>query len=97
MSPGLWYALLGAAVVALAIYPLVLARDLLRRIVAANSLGTGVFIILVALGYRGQDAPVDPTPHAMVLTGIVVALSATGLALALAAAIQAAGAAPHDG
>lgn len=96
MNPALGFALVGAAVVALSVYPLVLARDLLRRIVAANSLGTGVFIILVALGYRGQDVQADPVPHALVLTGIIVALSATGLALALAAAIQAAGAAADD-
>ncbi|MCR5881282.1 hypothetical protein [Phenylobacterium sp. J367] len=62
MTVSLGYALLGAAVLALSIYPLVLARDLLRRIVAANAFGTGIFVILVALGYRGEGAPPDPTP-----------------------------------
>lgn len=95
MSPGLGYALVGAALVALSIYPLTLARDLLKRIVAANVLGTGIFVILVALGYR-EGAPHDPIPHALVLTGIVVAVSATGLALALAARLHAAGAEPDD-
>lgn len=95
MSPGLGYALVGAALVALSIYPLTLARDLLKRIVAANVLGTGIFVILVALGYR-EGAPPDPIPHALVLTGIVVAVSATGLALALAARLHATGAEPDD-
>lgn len=95
MTSALGYALLGAAILALSIYPLVLASDLLRRIVAANLFGTGIFVILVALGYREGAAP-DPTPHALVLTGIVVAVSATGLALALAARMQGAGARPED-
>lgn len=96
MTPGLGYALLGAAILALSIYPLVLARDLLRRIVAANAFGTGIFMMLVAFGHRGEVAPPDPTPHALVLTGIVVAVSATGLALALATRMHAAGARPED-
>ena len=96
MTVSLGYALLGAAVLALSIYPLILARDLLRRIVAANAFGTGIFVILVALGYRGEGAAPDPTPHGLVLTGIVVAVSATGLALALAARMHAAGARPED-
>jgi len=96
MTVSLGYALLGAAVLALSIYPLVLARDLLRRIVAANAFGTGIFLILVALGFRGEGATPDPTPHGLVLTGIIVAVSATGLALALAARMHAAGARLED-
>jgi multicomponent Na+:H+ antiporter subunit C len=37
----------------------------------------------VAVAYRGIDQPPDPVPQALVLTGIVVAVSATSLALAL--------------
>jgi multicomponent Na+:H+ antiporter subunit C len=45
-------------------------------------MGAGVFHILVGIAYRGIEAPPDPVPHALVLTGIVVAVSATALALA---------------
>ncbi|MGV3554791.1 MAG: NADH-quinone oxidoreductase subunit K [Croceibacterium sp.] len=79
-----WYAVVGAGIFSLALYHLITAPDLLRRIIAANLLGAGIFLILVAVGYRGLDANPDPVPHALVLTGIVVAVSATGLALALA-------------
>ena len=41
------------------------------------------FLVLVALGGRTPGAVPDPVPHAMVITGIVVAVSATALALAL--------------
>ena len=39
--------------------------------------------ILVATAYRGPEVAADPIPHALVLTGIVVAVSATALGLAL--------------
>jgi multicomponent Na+:H+ antiporter subunit C len=55
---------------------------LLRKLIALNITGTGVFLVLVAVAYRGPDLPPDPVPHALVLTGIVVAVSATALALA---------------
>lgn len=96
MTVGLWYALLGAALMGLSLYRLIVAGDLLRRIVAVNLLGTGLFLILVAIGYRGPDAPPDPVPHALVLTGIVVAVSATGLALALARRVREHGERPED-
>ncbi len=41
-------------------------------------------MMLIAVAYRGPGVPPDPVPHALVLTGIVVAVSATALALALA-------------
>jgi multicomponent Na+:H+ antiporter subunit C len=56
----------------------------LKRIVAANLIGTGVFLILVALADRSTPAEPDPVPHALVLTGVVVSVSATALALGLA-------------
>jgi hypothetical protein len=51
---------------------------------AINVMGAGVFMMLIAVAYRGPDLAPDPVPHALVLTGIVVAVSATALALALA-------------
>ena len=56
---------------------------LLRRVLAINIAGAGLFLLLIAVAYRGNEVPADPVPHALVLTGIVVAFSATALALAL--------------
>ena len=78
------YALTGCLIAALGLRSALLQDALLQRIVAVNIMGAGVFLVLVAIAYRGPDAAPDPVPHALVLTGIVVAVSATALALALA-------------
>jgi multicomponent Na+:H+ antiporter subunit C len=59
-----------------------------RKILALNILGSGVFMLLTALARRSGGAEPDPVPHAMVLTGIVVAVSATAFALALARRVR---------
>ena len=79
------YALLGAALFAMSLYSLVVRADPLRRILSLNVMGVGVFMVLVATA--ADSAPfADPVPHAMVLTGIVVAVCATAFALALTVA-----------
>ncbi|MDO9465683.1 MAG: NADH-quinone oxidoreductase subunit K [Thiobacillus sp.] len=82
MSGPLLYALAGAALFAIGLAGLLLQPHLLRKILAFNILGSGAFLVLVGLGQR--DGTIDPVPQAMVLTGIVVAIAATALALALA-------------
>lgn len=84
MSQWTLYALSGVAVAAVALYGLFTREHPIRKIVAANLLGAGVFLVLVALARRGPAAEPDPVPHALVLTGIVVSVSATALALSLA-------------
>ena len=83
LTAQLLYGLTGCLIVALGLRTALLHTSLLHRVVAINVLGAGVFMILIAIAYRGPDAPPDPVPHALVLTGIVVAVSATALALAL--------------
>jgi multicomponent Na+:H+ antiporter subunit C len=78
------YALTGCLLVALGLRTALLHDSLLRRVLAINVLGAGVFMVLIAVAYRGPGLAPDPLPHALVLTGIVVAVSATALALALA-------------
>lgn len=56
---------------------------LLRRILAINIAGAGLFLLLIAMAYRGFSLAPDPVPQALVITGIVVAFGATALALAL--------------
>jgi multicomponent Na+:H+ antiporter subunit C len=76
------YAYAGAALFCIGMHAVIVHAHLLRKILACNVMGSGVFLALVALAQRG-GAGVDPVPHALVLTGIVVAVSATALALAL--------------
>ena len=89
MNTVLLYALTGVGLFSLGLYALIVHAHLLRKILAINVMGSGVFLVLVALGGRTPGAVPDPVPHAMVITGIVVAISATALALALVLRVQA--------
>jgi len=83
MTSTLLYALVGVGLLSLGMYALVVYEHLLRKILAINIMGSGVFLVLVALGKNSADAAPDAVPQAMVITGIVVAVSATALALVL--------------
>lgn len=83
MSPFQLYALTGVMLFGIGIHALIIHAHLIRKILAINIMGSGVFLLLVAVALRGSDAMPDPVPHAMVLTGIVVAVSATALMLTL--------------
>ena len=78
------YGMSGCLIVALGLRTALLHPVLLHRLIGLNIMGAGVFLVLIAAAYRGPGAAPDPIPHALVLTGIVVAVSATALALALA-------------
>jgi multicomponent Na+:H+ antiporter subunit C len=83
LTAQLLYGLAGCLIVALGLRTALLHASLLRRVLAINVMGAGVFMLLIAVAYRGPLQSPDPLPHALVLTGIVVAVSATALALAL--------------
>jgi multicomponent Na+:H+ antiporter subunit C len=81
VSQGTLYLIAAAAIFGIGVYGLLLSEHVLRKLLALNLMGSGVFLLLVTLG-AGEGAP-DPVPQAMVLTGIVVAVSATAFALSL--------------
>ena len=83
MTAALVYALVGAGLFSIGLYALLVHRHLLRKILAVNVMGSGVFLILAAMATRNDAALPDPVPHAMIITGIVVAVAATALALVL--------------
>jgi multicomponent Na+:H+ antiporter subunit C len=83
MSQVFLYPLAGALLLALGIYGLLARKHLLHKVIAANFLGSGVFLVLIGLGARSSGEAPDPVPQAMVLTGIVVTVALTALALAL--------------
>ncbi len=82
MSTDLIYATTAVVLIGLGLYTVLIRRHLVRKLMAVNILGSGVFVLFIALASSGEgDA--DPVPQAMVLTGIVVAVSATALGLVL--------------
>jgi multicomponent Na+:H+ antiporter subunit C len=73
----------GIALFVVGLHRLITVAHLIRKLIAANVMAGGVFLLLVATAVRdAEDAP-DPVPHAMVLTGIVVAVGITALATTL--------------
>jgi multicomponent Na+:H+ antiporter subunit C len=84
------FALTGVGLMLLGLYALVVQAHLLRKVLALNILSSGIFLLLAGLAGRTPSGEPDPVPHAMVLTGIVVAVAATALALALLLALRAA-------
>ncbi len=77
MSAGLIYAVTGVSLFSLGLYGLIVHEHLVRKIMAFNIMGSGTFLVLVGLSQRA--GAIDPVPQALVLTGIVVAVSADGI------------------
>src|SRR5271168_875906 len=85
MSDPTLYGLCGAVLVGLGLYGLIVHPQPLRKILAFNLIGAGVFLFFGVVARRGAAAGFggDPVPQALVITGMVVAFAATALALAL--------------
>jgi multicomponent Na+:H+ antiporter subunit C len=85
MSAAIVFGICAAVAVGLGLYGVITNPQPLRKILAFNLLGSGVFTVFGVVAHRGAAAGFggDPTPQALVITGIVVAFSATALALAL--------------
>ena len=85
MNSATLFGLCSAALVGLGLYGLITDPQPLRKILAFNVLGSGVFVLFGVIARRGAAAGLggDPVPQALVITGIVVAFSATAMAVAL--------------
>ncbi len=89
MTTILLYSLTGLVLFSMGFFTLIIHSHPLRKILAVNVMSTGVFLILVATAYKPPEmGGTDPVAHAMVLTGIVVSVSITALALILACRVQ---------
>jgi multicomponent Na+:H+ antiporter subunit C len=79
------FGIFAAVAVGLGLYGLITNPEPLRKIIGFNLLGSGVFLLFGVVGRRGAAADIgnDPVPQALVITGVVVAFSATALAIAL--------------
>ena len=79
----------------LGLFMLIMQNNLIKKLIGLNIMETSVFLFLVSIGYiQGGVAPiavhgetparmVNPIPQALILTGIVVAVSTTAVALSL--------------
>jgi len=76
--------LCAAALVGLGLYGLIVHPQPLRKILAFNILGNGIFMICAVIARRGAGAGFggDPVPQALLITAIVVAFAASALAVA---------------
>ena len=85
MNAATLFGLCGAALVGVGLYGLVTNPEPLRKILAFNLLGSGVFLVFGVVARRAAAAGLggDPVPQAMVITAIVVAFAATAMAIAL--------------
>ena len=85
MNAATVFGLCAAVAIGLGLYGLITNPQPLRKILAFNLLGSGVLVFFGVVARRGAAAGLggDPVPQALVITGIVVAFSATALAIAL--------------
>ena len=85
------FGLCGAALVGLGLYGLLCQPGALRKILAFNLIGSGVFLLFGVIALRGggvltaagRGIDGDPVPQALIITGLVVAFAATSIAVAL--------------
>ena len=91
MSGTTLFGLCAAALVGLGLYGLICQPGALRKILAFNLIGSGVFLLFGVIAQRGggvlalagTGADGDPVPQALVITGLVVAFAATAIAVTL--------------
>ena len=85
MNMATLFGLCAAALVGVGLYGLIVVPHPLRKILSFNVIGSGVFVLFGAVAKRGAAAGWggDPVPQALLITAIVVAFSATALAVAL--------------
>jgi multicomponent Na+:H+ antiporter subunit C len=85
MNVATLFALCACALVGIGLYGLIVQPHPLRKLVAFNIMGSGVFVLFGALAKRGAAAGMaaDPVPQALLITAIVVAFAATAVTVAL--------------
>lgn len=79
------FGLTAAALVGLGLYGLIVNPQPLRKVLAFNLTGNGVFLACAVIAHRGAGAGMsgDPVPQALLITAIVVSFAASALAVGL--------------
>lgn len=89
---------LAALLFVIGLYGILARSHLVRKLMAMNIMQSAVIVFFILLGYKDGATPpiarygdhhpvasdyIDPLPHTLMLTAIVVSVSTTGVALAL--------------
>ena len=79
------FGITAAALVGLGVYGLIVNPQPLRKVLAFNLIGNGVFLACAVIAHRGAAAGMsgDPVPQALLITAIVVSFAASALAVGL--------------
>ncbi len=77
------YSVSSAVIFVIGIGGVIMAKHFLKKIIATIIMGGGVFLCLVSYAHRDAISFADPVPHALVITGIVVAVTSAAFALSL--------------
>ncbi len=89
-----YYYMVAIILFVIGMYTMLTHSNMIKKVIAMNIMDASVFLLFVAIGYtHGGQAPiisdgadvvyVNPLPGALMLTGIVVAVSVTAYALSL--------------
>lgn len=89
-----YYYMVAIILFVIGIYTMLTHSNMIKKVIAMNIMDASVFLMFVAVGYaHGSQAPIirdnadilyaNPLPGALILTGIVVAVSVTAYALSL--------------
>lgn len=81
------------ALMMIGFYAMIAKKNLIKKIIGMNIFQTAIFLFYISVGkVSGGTAPIlwekgglydNPLPHTLMLTGIVVSVSTTAVALAL--------------
>jgi len=79
------YGFCSAVLVGLGLYGFIVHPEPLRKMLAFNLIGGGVFLLLGVVARRGAAVGLggDPVPQALIITGLVVAFASTAVVMAL--------------
>ncbi len=88
MTPDVVFKCVAVLLFVIGLYGMLAQSHMLRKILASNLMSVGVFLFMIGTAARNGSETADPVPHAMVITGIVVSISITALALMLIERIQ---------
>ena len=94
---GSYYDLMTAALLVIGLYGMVAKRNLLKKVIGMNIFQTAIFLFFIQGGAKpgatvpiwdpriatGASSYINPLPHVLILTAIVVGVATTGVALAL--------------
>jgi multicomponent Na+:H+ antiporter subunit C len=85
MSAMVVFGIVGAALVGLGLFAAIVQPQPMCKLLGFNLLGGGVFLLFGVIARRGAGAGFtgDPVPQAIIITGLVVAFSATALGVTL--------------